>query len=120
LIDSAADGAGLNAAVASSTTLGNFLSAAAAARETILLIVNDPYRATQTRPALVTLTAKVRAMASPPRFKALVATGTHLIDRARRWEFETPTFADCGLAIDSVNWHESKDTAAMVAIGGVE
>ena len=109
----------LKTAIESSAALHASLAHAAAEKSELLLIVNDPYRATQTRPALLELGAFLRGLKLDLRFRVLVATGTHAVDPARRQAFEAQVFSDCGLSIDSIGWHESGNADAMVAIGGV-
>ncbi len=118
--DGLLDSAGiLRSAIESSTNLHAFLTHAAAEKNELLLIVNDPYRATQTRPALQALAVFIRSLKLDVRFRVLVATGTHAVDPARRMAFETQVFSDCGLSITSIGWHESGNAAAMVEIAGV-
>lgn len=114
----AATGDRLEAAIESSKPLSDFL-AAAGEQSDILLIVNDPYRATQTQPALRAMAARLRTLRLNPRFKVLVATGTHVVEPVARKEFENRIFSGCDLAIDSVAWHESTNAATLVDIGGI-
>lgn len=109
----------LDRAITTSTALRSFLQSVADEKCEPLLIVNDPYRATQTRPALVSLAAHLRELRFDLRFYALVATGTHAVDLPRRREFETQVFSECGLTLDLIDWHESKNAAAMIDIAGV-
>ena len=109
----------LNSALASSTALRSFLVEAAREKSELLLIVNDPYRATQTKPALQALAAYLRTLRLDLRFSVLVGTGTHAVDPARRAQFEARTFSDCGLTLGSIAWHESTASSEMLEIGGV-
>lgn len=118
--DGAVDSAGiLKSAIESSAALHAFLTLASAEKSELLLIVNDPYRATQTRPALQALAMLLRSLTLDLRFRALIATGTHAVDPARRAAFETQVFSDCGLSISTIGWHESGNAAALMEIAGV-
>lgn len=111
----------LGKALAGSRELSDLLAGAARDDEPILLIVNDSHRATLTRPALLALGKLVasRPPGSPaPRFRALVATGTHRFTDAEKRAFEAATLAESGLSIESVWWHDATDTGALVDFAG--
>jgi nickel-dependent lactate racemase len=104
----------------------HLLDAAARAGEPILLLVNDPHRSTQTRPvlsALASLTVgsgtQTHALGSVLRFRALIATGTHRFTSAERSAFERATFADCGLKIEDVAWHDASDARSLAQVASV-
>lgn len=104
--------------VSRSDPLQRFLWSAGAAGATVLVIVNDPHRATRTRPVLAALCEARRGLTRQPRFRALVATGTHRFDAPERRAFETATFHDCGLELDAVAWHDAFDSSALAEIAG--
>lgn len=89
------------------------------AEDPVVLCINDPFRATQTRPALYALAEIVAGLPRPPRFEVLVATGTHRIPAAERREFERATLHDCGLPIARVVWHDARAQTGLAAIAGV-
>ncbi len=116
----------LKEALSASGKLEDFLQSAAQADERILLLVNDPHRATQTRPALVALARLIaesavwtNALARVPRFRAIVATGAHRFLARERREFEEATFAGCGLSVDEIAWHDATDAGSLALVGGV-
>lgn len=109
----------IEAAIRSSEALRSFLTRAAQGKGEPLLIVNDPYRATQTRLALAALADHLRALGLHLQFRAVVATGTHKVDPPRRRDFENRVFTDCGLTIGSIDWHEADNAQTLVDVGGV-
>ena len=116
----------LQQALSASGELGGFLQSAAQEDEPVLLLVNDPHRATQTRPALIALaqlvaeyTVRANALGRVPRFRAIVATGTHRFPAPERREFEAATFAGCGLDIEEIAWHDATDATSLVPVAGV-
>ena len=116
----------LREALSAGSKLGGFLQSAAQADEPVLLLVNDPHRATQTRPALIALAqlvaesaVRTTVRARVPRFRAMVATGTHYFPVRERIQFEEATFAECGLDIEKIAWHDATDTTSLVPIAGV-
>ncbi|UCC30700.1 MAG: DUF2088 domain-containing protein [Phycisphaerales bacterium] len=116
----------LRQALSASGKLGGLLQSAAQADEHILLLVNDPHRATQTRPALVALARLIvesavwtNALARVPRFRAIVATGTHHFPAPEHRAFEEATFAGCGLDIEEIAWHDATDAGSLAQVAGV-
>ncbi len=109
----------LRRAVSGSPVLEPFLNAAASTGQPVLLLVNDGHRSTLTNPALATLAEFSRALPAQPRFRALVATGTHRFSAEERRAFEALTFADCGLQIEAVAWHDVTDAAWLTAVNGM-
>ncbi len=110
----------LAARLAGCPSIAGMLAAAGHAGEPVLLCVNDSDRATPTREVLRALAAlPARGHGSDrPRFRALVATGTHRFTAEARATFERQTFRDCGLPIEHVDWHDSRDVDAHIAMGG--
>lgn len=105
--------------VVGSEAVGRLLASASDADEPILLCVNDSHRATHTRLTLEALADVVARQPERPRFRAIVATGTHRFSQRNRQEFERATFADCGLRIEEVCWHDADDCSQLVEIAGV-
>ncbi len=99
-------------------TLVRFLDDAGSSDETVLLLVNDGHRSTQTRPALEIMAELGKTLPRMPRFRAIVATGTHRFEKNERSEFERSTFGGYGLRIDQVAWHDALDEDALVGIAG--
>lgn len=101
----------------------HLLESAATADEPVLVLVNDPHRSTQTRPALEVLAERITFLPSQrrpgPRFRVLVATGTHRFASQERREFEQATFTGCGLNIEEVTWHDATDEGSLAEIAGV-
>jgi nickel-dependent lactate racemase len=95
------------------------LADAAEAGEPILLVINDPFRTTQTRAALRALAEIAAGLPRPPRFEVLVATGTHSIPTAGRAAFERMTLQDCGLSLTGVTWHDCRAEEELASVGGV-
>lgn len=116
----------LEAALAKGKALEALLKSAEAAGEPVLLVVNDPHRSTQTRPALVALHRLITESAvpagvlkRPPRFRALVAAGVHSFSVQERREFEESTFDGCGLEIEESVWHDAHDGSSQAETAGV-
>ncbi len=95
------------------------MAAAVAAGEPVLVLVNDPHRPTQTRVVLSELARGSARDDATPRYRAIVATGAHRSNRRERARFEQATFADCGLDIADVTWHDARDAQSHVDIGGL-
>ncbi len=95
------------------------LADAAGTDEPILLVINDPFRTTQTRAALRALGEIVAGLPRSPRFEVLVATGTHSIPTAGRAAFERIHLHDCGLSLTGVTWHDCRAEEELASIGGV-
>ncbi len=108
----------LGRAIGASRQLRAFLQAAASANEPVRLLVNDPHRATQTRPALAAIGRLADELGIRPRFVALVATGTHSFGSTERRAFEEETFGG-GLPIEQVAWHDAGDDGDLVGVAGV-
>ena len=120
----------LEEALAASAPMRGFLKRAVESEEPILLCVNDAHRSTQTNPALRALASLLKQMGShragsktgqrwSPRFRALIATGTHVFDDDDRRAFEKTTFAECGLCLDDIAWHDATDVHKLACIGQV-
>lgn len=120
----------LEEVLVSSEPMHAFLESAAELDEPILLCINDSHRSTQTNPALRALAEFVRQLVGRdtdvderrklgPRFRALIATGAHRFVEDQRRAFEKATFADCGLHIEGLAWHDATDEGDLVPIGGV-
>lgn len=118
-----------DAAFARQGGLSAFLDAAATAGEPVTLVVNDPYRSTQTRAALAAIARfcaqreRERKLTAPrprgnPRFRALVATGTHVIAPDRRRQFEEVALFSGDLRVEGVAWHDSQNVAHLREING--
>ncbi|MBI4717537.1 MAG: DUF2088 domain-containing protein [Planctomycetes bacterium] len=109
----------LDEALAATPAMREFLGAAGRDRAAIVLAVNDGDRSTRTFDALRAVGRLVRSLAEPPRFRALVATGTHSYSATERASFEAATFGHSGLAVDDITWHQCDATADLVAVGPV-
>jgi len=109
----------LRKALSGSPVLEPFLTAAASTGEPVLLLVNDGHRSTLTSPALAALAEFLRALPAQPRFRALVATGTHRFGARECQAFEALTFAHCGLQIEAVAWHDVTEAASLVVVNGI-
>lgn len=109
----------LDRARAENNEVPSFLSAAASAGEPVLLMVNDSHRATLTREVLVAL-ARWTARCSPaPRFRAIVATGTHRFGLAERAAFEAAQLCKAGLVLEHIEWHDAQDDRLLAPIAGL-
>jgi len=91
-----------------------FLDSAAAVGEPVLLLVNDAHRSTQTRAALLALAGFVSRSHRAARFRVLIATGVHRFSTAERREFEAATFADTGLKLEDVAWHDADAAGTLL------
>jgi nickel-dependent lactate racemase len=89
-----------------------FVKRGAAAGVPVLIVVNDPARATPTRWVLEGLAARVPEP-SRPKIRLLFATGTHLFPIAEREAFERVTLRDCGLRFEEVAWHDCADASQL-------
>ncbi|TWT41729.1 hypothetical protein RAS1_28500 [Phycisphaerae bacterium RAS1] len=109
----------LGAEISHHAGLRELLETAAHTAHALVLLVNDPHRATLTRAALLALSEAARraAQALPP-CRAIVATGTHKFPAPERAAFEHATFADCGLPIAQIDWHDC-DAVDLREFGGV-
>jgi len=94
-----------------------FVEDAVAAGHPILLIVNDPHRATRTAAALASLVGAFPRLRSPGSFNALIATGTHHFERPDRARFEAASFAPLGAALKTVIWHDARARESLTAVG---
>jgi nickel-dependent lactate racemase len=77
----------------------------------VLVVVNDPARATRTAEVL----AALRARAPGRPFELLVATGSHRWDRAARDAHEVPLLAAVGEPV-AIHWHDGHDPSASSAL----
>ncbi len=112
----------LQQALSAGGSVIHLLESAVTTAEPILVLVNDPHRSTQTRPALEAL-AELAALLPPrrtsePRFRVLVATGAHRFASWERSKFEQVTFTGCGLNIEDVTWHDASDEGSLMEIAG--
>ncbi|MFQ5590289.1 MAG: lactate racemase domain-containing protein [Phycisphaerae bacterium] len=98
-------------------TVGGFIDRAASDDETVVLIVNDPHRATCTRVVVSALASFTAGCRRAPRFRALVATGTHSFGDTERRAFERSNFANCGLDIKNIAWHGATNRTELVTVG---
>lgn len=101
----------------SSAAFREFLEQAGSADQPVLLLVNDSHRSTQTRATLEVLAEFVSACTSRPRFRAVVAAGTHRFSPSERADFERRTFDGCGLAVESVFWHDDCKASVLRPVG---
>lgn len=109
----------LDRAYAERDAMALFLGAAAAAGEPVLLMVNDSHRATLTREALAALARWAPRQSPAPRFRVIVATGTHRFSRAERESFEAAELRSAGLAIERIVWHDALDDTVLSPLAGV-
>lgn len=128
----------LDAALDDCANLSAFLEACAGSQRPLMVLVNDPHRATRTSEALVALVRYARRRGHAlPRCQVIVATGTHRFTLGEQAAFERRTFADCGLPIERVDWHDCTaadlrdvagvrahpavaDAGCLMAVGSVE
>jgi nickel-dependent lactate racemase len=103
-------GAGRSGAEAALARTSAFLREAARAGAPLLIVVNDPARATPTRWVLSAIAAELPA-AQRPALALLVATGTHRFSDSERARFESDLLAGCGLDFTSVAWHDARAEA---------
>ncbi len=97
----------------------SFLNEAGAADQPVILLVNDSHRRTQTRIALIALSAVSNELPNPPRFRAIVATGTHRFPLMQRTAFASETFSGCGLDLREVVWHDANKPETTEPVAGV-
>ncbi len=109
----------LTALCRAEANLDRLLATAAEHDEPVLVVINDPQRSTLTRLALDALTHLVARRNHPPRFRLLVATGTHRFSPDVRRSFEAITMDGCGLNVENVTWHDATDPSALATLGGV-
>ncbi|MHC4698839.1 MAG: lactate racemase domain-containing protein [Planctomycetota bacterium] len=120
-----------------SVEVDDFLDRAASDDELVVLVVNDGHRSTRTRDALIALAGVLKHRPRVPRFRALVATGTHRFPERERREFEELTFGEgkgdghlfperpggCGAKKEpvpfSIAWHDAFDAQQLVDLTGV-
>lgn len=112
------DGTTLLARLDGSPELAQFLADVEAGPRRVLLMVNDPHRSTCTREVLVALADVCGRRHAGLAFRVIVATGTHRIGTDERDQFERATFADCGLSIGEVAWHDALDPKLQPFCGG--
>ncbi len=91
---------------------------AAAADQPVTLIVNDPYRSTMTAPALAAIGRCVARSTRQPRFRLLIATGTHRIAAPLRRPFERSLLQGSSLLMEDVRWHDADDEQQLSLIEG--
>lgn len=84
-----------------------FVREAARAGAPLLIVVNDPARATPTRWVLGAIAAELPAP-QRPALALLVATGTHRFGDSERARFESGLLAGCGLDFTSLAWHDAR------------
>jgi lactate racemase len=109
----------LRDAIEPSRELARCLDVAANAGESVLVVINDPHRATPTRDVLSEL-AKVLHETHPRlRFRALIATGTHRFSADAKRAFASAVLLDCGIPFDDVAWHDADDDATLADVGGL-
>lgn len=85
----------------------------------LLLIVNDPDRATDTVSALSALFPIIERLGSRFAIQALVASGSHPVPpESDRNAFEERCFGPHRGRIAPATWHDSRDPAHHVEIGG--
>lgn len=85
----------------------------AESKRSLLVVVNDPDRATRTAEAL----AAIRVRAGTRRIDLLVATGSHRWDTARRLAHAAPLLAAAGEGT-RVHWHDGHDAAQTMELPG--
>jgi len=96
-----------------------FARQAARASARLLVLINDPARATPTRWVLEGLATHLPMQERPP-LSLLVATGTHRFEASERAAFERATLAGCGLEFAEVAWHDCLDERELSETGGPE
>jgi len=100
-------------AVDACDSVAEFLGAAKAAAEPVVLLVNDAYRATMSTAALQALAEFGQSQRCLPRFRALVATGTHTLSPGERRSFEVDVILRGGLPVEDVAWHDADRTERL-------
>jgi nickel-dependent lactate racemase len=109
----------LRDALSASDAIACLLDEAAFTDEVVLLLVNDGHRATRTDAALTALAEVAHGLIASPRFRAIIATGTHRFSAKERAEFEAQTFDECGIKIEEVAWHDVTEDSSLTEIAGV-
>lgn len=95
------------------------LSDATEREQSVLLLVNDPHRSTNTRWALGQIAGICAGTAKRPAFRVVVATGTHRFEISERRMFEANLLGGLGLKIESVEWHSARNRSRMRRFGDV-
>ena len=113
------DSANPEESLATDERLRTFMAEAVAAGEPVLLLVNDPHRPTQTAPVLRQIARCAESLALSPRFRALIATGTHRFTREEERAFELAVFMHAGLVVESMDWHRATEAATLRELAGV-
>ncbi len=96
-------------------SLDGLLRDAIAARQPVLLLVNDSHRATRSADALAAIAEMAPREA---RFRALVAAGTHRFSLAERQAFERDLFGATALPVEAIAWHDAEDASSLRECGG--
>lgn len=110
----------LAAAIQTAPRLLAALRASAERAEPVLLVINDPCRATPTSLTLRALEDTLHAeRARIPRLRLLVATGTHRFSAAEQQAFIARALASCTLPIDETDWHDAADAQRLAPLAGV-
>lgn len=107
------------AALRRSDRFARLCADAVAEDQPVTIIVNDPYRSTMTAPALAAIAQRVARSTRPPRFRLLIATGTHRIATALRRPFEQSLLQGTSLTIEDVRWHDADDPEQLGLFQGV-
>ncbi len=99
--------------------LTGFLAAATRACQPVTLVVNDPHRGTDTGSVIDAVMRSTAALASPPRFRLLVATGSHRFSAEERGRHEVRILGRWAGRFRARRWHEARDRRSVDAVGPV-
>src|SRR5207247_777095 len=104
---------------ASLTEAGSFLDEAAT-DGTLLLLVNDPDRATDTRSVLDALAPALERLSSRLAVTALVAGGSHPVPAVDvRNAFEAKVFGPHAARLARIVWHDARYAGELADVAGV-
>jgi lactate racemase len=96
-----------------------FLRAAVRRGAPVTLVVNDPHRATDTGAALAALWRVVSRLRRRPRFRVLVAAGSHRFGAAEKRRHEHAILGGWRGGCEAIAWHRAGGGAPLRAIGRV-
>jgi nickel-dependent lactate racemase len=98
--------------------IGEFLATAARQGEPVTLVVNDPHRATGSRRAIEVIVGLADAAGIRPRWRLLVATGSHAFAPGERRRHEEHLLGRRAGRFPERAWHDARDDRRLAAVGG--
>ncbi len=105
--------AGLQAGIA------EFLKDALAQLEPLTIVVNDSHRFSDSRSAIEAICQICEAEGLNPRFRLLVATGSHVFDDREIREHEAMVLGDRADLFEDRSWHVATDESMLKEAAGV-